>query len=76
MTPETRAILRATPASTGGQASRSHTIADAAEVDVAAAQVALDTLVGQGLVEREGTVRAMVFCRTALGDRVAREGGR
>lgn len=76
MTTETRAILRATPSSISGQASRAHTIADAAEVDVASAQVALDMLVGQGLVEREGTVRAMVFCRTEKGDRVARDGGR
>ena len=71
MTPETRAVLLATPGSTTGQASRAHTIADAAETDIAAAQVALDILVGQGLVERETTRHATVFCRTELGDRVA-----
>lgn len=76
MTPSTRAILRATPASTAGQASRASTIADNAGADIPTAQVALNTLVGQGLVEQQRVPRDPLFSRTALGDRVAREGGR
>lgn len=71
MTPDSRAVLCATPASDSGQASRAHTVADAADLDVITAQVALDTLVGQGLVEKEGGIRSTVYCRTELGDRVA-----
>lgn len=71
MTPETHAILCATPASDSGQASRAHTVADAADLDVITAQVALDMLVGQGLVERETTWATSYYCRTEKGDRVA-----
>jgi hypothetical protein len=76
MTPESRAILCATPASTSGQASRASTIADTAGTDIIATRVALDTLVGQRLVEQQRVPRDLLFSRTMLGDRVAREGGR
>ncbi|WP_376956329.1 hypothetical protein ABNQ39_00025 (plasmid) [Azospirillum sp. A26] len=76
MTPETRAILCATPASRSGQAARASTIADAAGQDIASTQVALNTLVGMGLVDQQRVPRDLLFSRTEKGDRVAREGGR
>ncbi|MBP2301549.1 hypothetical protein [Azospirillum picis] len=75
MTPETRAVLLATPGSRSNTAHRAADIARYAEQEPMAVKPVLERLVGMGLVESRRVPRDLLYFRTAQGDRVA-AGGR